>query len=139
VNENVIFFLGAVAFVGVLVMGAVFITRKGPRPIDTERYRSRWLAIEQQLKQNESNSYIVCLLNADKLLDQALQDRGFKGTKTSERMKSATSKWSNPNAVWAAHKLRNRVAHEQDITISYDETRRALSAFKTALKELGAI
>ena len=138
-NDNLLFFLGAVGIVGLLVLGTVFFTRKGPRPIDVERYRSRWLSIEQGVKRDEPNSYVVALLNADKLLDQALQDRGFNGTKTAERMKAANAKWSNADAVWSAHKLRNRVAHEQDIKVSFDETRRALSGFKQALKELGAL
>jgi hypothetical protein len=56
-----------------------------------------------------------------------------------ERMKAYQSKWSNANGVWGAHKLRNQVAHEHDVKISYDDTRRALAAYKRALKDVGAI
>jgi hypothetical protein len=56
-----------------------------------------------------------------------------------ERMKSARKTWTNANHVWSAHKLRNRIAHETNVRVSFDETRRALSAFKHALKDLGAI
>jgi transposase len=54
-----------------------------------------------------------------------------------ERMKNST--WSNADAVWQAHKLRNRIAHESDVTVSYDDARRALAGFKLGLKDLGAI
>ena len=81
----------------------------------------------------------MAILNADKLLDQALRQRGFKGETMGERMKSAQNVWSNANHVWTAHKVRNRIAHESGVKVDYDITRRALVAFKQALKDVGAI
>lgn len=138
-DTTLLFFLAAVALVGVLLLGTIFITRKGPRPLDVEKYRSRWMHIEHNLNQSEKATYAMAILNADKLLDQALQDKGCGGKTTAERMKVATSKWSDANAVWTAHKTRNKIAHEQDFSVSFGETRRTLDAFKKALKELGAL
>jgi hypothetical protein len=73
------------------------------------------------------------------LLDQALTDRGLSGTTMADRMKQMRGKWSNADAVWRAHKLRNRIAHEADVNVGYDDARRALAAFKQALKDVGAI
>jgi transposase len=56
-----------------------------------------------------------------------------------ERMKTIKDTWSNANNVWTAHKLRNQIAHETDVSVGYDDARRALSGFKQALKDLGAI
>jgi hypothetical protein len=56
-----------------------------------------------------------------------------------ERMKIAKDTWSNANAVWTAHKLRNQIAHEPAVVVSYEDARRALGAFKQALKDIGAI
>jgi transposase len=81
----------------------------------------------------------MTVLNADTLLDQALKDKGIAGTTMGERMKHMQQKWSNANNVWTAHKLRNQIAHEPDVKLSYDSARRALSSFKQALKDLGAI
>jgi transposase len=91
------------------------------------------------LKRDEESSYHLCILNADKLLDQAMRERGIKGETMGERMKTIRTVWSNPNGVWTAHKLRNQVAHEPDVRIGYDDARRALSSFKQALKDVGAI
>lgn len=107
--------------------------------INKEKYHVAWLGIEQQLKRNDNNSFYLTVLNADKLVDQALRERGFKGETMGERMKAAKGSWTNANHVWSAHKLRNRIAHEADARVSFDETRRALAAFKQALKDLGAI
>ena len=99
----------------------------------------RWLSIEQQLKQNESSSFSLCVLNADKLLDQAMRERGVKGETMGERMKASKDIWSNANAVWGAHKLRNQIAHDTDVRVSYDDARKALAGFKQALRDMGAI
>lgn len=107
--------------------------------LDVERYRTSWLAIERQLVKGEESSCHLVILNADKLLDQALKQQGYKGDTMGERMKAAKDIWSNANNVWTAHKLRNRIAHETDVKVGYDTTRRALSAYKQGLKDVGAI
>jgi hypothetical protein len=134
---SIIFFFTAILIFGGLLFAVIALARRGPRGLDVEKYRSRWLSIEQQLKRDETHSYQMCVLNADKLLDQALQEKGVSGTTMGERMKQ--TKWSNANSVWSAHKLRNQIAHEPDVRLDYDGARRSLAAFKLALKDLGAI
>lgn len=130
-------------FVAVLIVAAiVFVIVTGgfsfrKHALDTQKYRSRWLSIEQQLKKAEPATYQLCVLNADKLLDHALRELGTKGQTMGERMK--VTKWTNAHAVWGAHKLRNQIAHEADVSIGYDEARRALAGFKQGLKDVGAI
>lgn len=136
---SLIFFLAAVLIVGGLLFAIIALAKRGPIGLDVEKYRSRWLTIEQQLRRDEVSSYHMCILNADKLLDQALQDKGLKGTTMAERMKQMKGKWTSADSVWAAHKLRNRIAHEADVSIDYDRTRRTLIAFKQAMKDIGAI
>lgn len=137
-NTLLAFFLG-VLIVGILLIAVISLSKRGSVSLDVERYRSQWLAIEAQLKRDEVSSYHLAVLNADKLLDKALKERGFKGETMGERMKAAKEVWSNANAVWGAHKLRNQIAHEHDVRVSYDDARRALGSFKQALKDAGAI
>ena len=133
-----------VFFIVIIVVGGGILfliahSRGGSKQLDVDRYRTSWMTIEQQLVRGEEASSHLVVLNADKLLDQALKQRGFKGDTMGERMKAAKATWSNANDVWNAHKLRNRIAHEADVTVGYDNARRALSAFKRALKDVGAI
>jgi hypothetical protein len=132
-------FLGGVLIVALLLVVVIIFTKKGTAQLDVEKYRLRWLAIEKQLSRDEPSSLSLAVLNADKLLDQALRERGVKGDTMGERMKTARDTWSNANAVWSAHKLRNQIAHESDVYVGYDDVRRALGAFKQALKDVGAI
>ncbi|MBC7869030.1 hypothetical protein H7X69_02540 [Candidatus Saccharibacteria bacterium] len=138
-DQTIIFFFAAIIIVGGLLFAVIEFTKKGTKQLDVNRYRIKWLAIEQQLKKDEPSSYHLVVLNADKLLDQALKDRGAKGETLGERLKSSATLFSNRNTVWTAHKLRNQIAHETDVSVNYDAARQALNGFKQALKDVGAI
>lgn len=134
----ILFFAAILVMAGILSV-IITVTRKGPRQLDVEKYRTAWLEIESNLKRDDESSYQLCVLNADKLLDKALQERHIAGQTMGERMKKQQKTWSNANAVWAAHKLRNQIAHESSVRITYEAARRALAGFKQGLKDLGAI
>lgn len=138
-DQNVFFFLAAIFIIGGLLFALMAISKKSPRPLDVSRYQESWLKIEGQLKKDEVSSYSLAVINADKLLDRALQERAYNGKTMGERLKSARDKFKSNDAVWSAHKLRNRIAHEQDVKVEYEATKRALVAFKQALRDLGAI
>jgi hypothetical protein len=136
---SIIFFFSAILIFGGLLFAIISITKNSPKTLDQDKYRSRWMAIESRLKRDDENTYTVCILEADKLLDQSLRDRGLPGKTMAERMKQCQGKWTNGNGVWAAHKLRNRIAHETDVKVDYDRARQALIAYKQGLKDMGAI
>lgn len=132
-----VFFLAAVLIIGAILFGVITMTKGGSKQLDVNRYRTKWLEIEQKLVRDDTASYQLSVLNADKLLDQALKEKGISGDTMGARMKVV--KWSNANAVWAAHKLRNQIAHESDVEFDYITARRALASFKQGLKDIGAI
>lgn len=136
---SILFFFSAILIFGGLLFVIISMTKNSPRALDQDKYRSRWLSIETRLKQDDDNTFTVCIIEADKLLDQALRDRGLAGKTMGDRMKQCQGKWSNGNGVWAAHKLRNRIAHETDVKVDYTRTKQALVAYKQGLKDLGAI
>lgn len=136
-DVTLVLFFVAVLLVAVTVFA--LISRARGNSLNVERYRSDWLKIERSLIKDNEASYHLCILNADKLLDRALRESGFKGKTMGERMKSANKTWSNANLVWTAHKLRNQIAHETNVQIQYDTARRALGAFKQGLKDVEAI
>lgn len=137
-NTLLIFFIG-ILLIGALLVVVVTLTKKGTVQLDVNKYRLKWMAIEKQLDKNDLSRCSMAVLNADKLLDQALREKGVKGQTMGERMKILKETWSNANVVWGAHKLRNQIAHETDHHVTYDDARRALSGFKQALKDVGAI
>lgn len=138
-DSGVVIFLVAVLAIGLVTLVIVILTRRGGSLLNVAKYQTQWLSIESSLKRDEPTSGQLAILNADKLVDMALRERGFKGSTMGERMKSAKDTWSNADHIWSAHKIRNRIAHEPDVKVSYDIAKRALVAYKQALKDLGAI
>lgn len=137
-NGPLIFLLIAILLIGLAIMAVIIITGRAGKTLEVEKYQRRWLSIESSLKRDEPASYHMTVLNADKLLDMALRERGFKGETTGERMKSANSSWKNADHVWGAHKVRNKIAHEADAYVTYEIAARSLVAYKQALRDLGA-
>ncbi len=128
-----------VLIIAALIFAMICLTNKGAKHLDVEQYRVKYLEIENSLKRDVVSSYHLAVLNADKLVDQALKERGIRGETMGERMKNSASLFSDRNGIWMAHKLRNQIAHETDVKISYNDARYALVGFKKALKDLGAI
>ena len=138
-DQSVIFIFAGVIVVGAAFLGLICITKKGSKHLNVDQYRIKYLQIENSLRREEASSYHLSVLSADKLLDQALRESGVKGQTMGERMKNCNAKFSDANGVWNAHKLRNRIAHETDAPMNYEESRRAVANFKRALKDIGAI
>ncbi len=124
---------------GITLLLIIALTRGKAKRLDRVKYRADWLAIENDLDNHNMATYQFAILSADKLFDRALQESGYDGTTTAERIKSAERDLRNSKAVWAAHKLRNRIAHEVDTKINLKVLKQMLNVYKNALKSIGAI
>lgn len=130
-------------FVAIVIVGGAFLvimalTRKPSKTLDQAKYRERWLSISNSVS-SEVGTQQLAIINADKLLDQALKQRGIAGESMGDRMKNAKDLFSNNGAIWSAHKLRNRIVHEDSTKLNPIVTRKAMSSFKVALKDIGAL
>lgn len=138
-DGGVVTFVIAILIVAVLVFVAILLTGKRNYHFNVEAYQSRFLAIENKLQQDNPATFMMTIIEADKLLDKALVEMGVPGKTMGDRMKRSGDKFTDINAVWRAHKLRNALAHEADLEISYKQASNALAIYKQALKDLGAI
>ncbi|MBO7718284.1 hypothetical protein J6S37_02210 [Candidatus Saccharibacteria bacterium] len=138
-DGGVVTFIIAVLIVAVLVFVAILLTGKRGYRFNVEAYQSRFLAIENKLSVDNPASFMTTIIEADKLLDKAMIEMGLSGKTMGDRLKKSGSRFTNLNAVWRAHKLRNAIAHESDTEISYKQATNALAIYKEALKDLGAI
>ena len=68
-----------------------------------------------------------------------MMEMGTPGKTMGDRLKRVGDRFENQNAVWRAHKLRNVIAHESGVEVSYRQAQNALAIYKQALKDLGAI
>ena len=138
-DGGVVTFIIAILIVAVLVFVAILLTGKRGYHFNVEQSQAKFLEIENGLKQENPASFMTTIINCDKLLDKAMVEMGIPGKTMGDRLKKAGGRFSNLNAVWRAHKLRNVIAHESDIDISYKQAMNAVSVYKQALKDLGAV
>lgn len=138
-DGGVVTFIFAILIVAVLVFVAILLTGKRNYHFNVEAYQSRFLAIENKLNKENSATFPIVIIEADKLLDKALMEMGVPGKTMGDRLKRSGDKFTEISAVWRAHKLRNAIAHETDLEISYKQASNALIIYKQALKDLGAI
>ena len=106
--------------------------------LDHVFYQNQWKKIES-FKTSGESGWQIAVMEADKLLDHALKARGVRGETMGDRLKSARGILMNNDAVWQAHKLRNRLAHEHDVRLNTMLVDQALRGFKGGLKDLGAL
>lgn len=138
-DGGVVTFILAILIVAVFVFVAILLTGKRGYTFNKETYQSKFLAIENKLKPENASSFTASVIEADKLLDKAMVEMGIPGKTMGDRLKKSGDNFSNINAVWRAHKLRNTIAHESDFEITYKQAFNALSVYKQALKDLGAV
>lgn len=120
----------------VLLLLMALISRRGGT-LDKAYYTKKWRGVEQAMKTPDIGPKMA-VIEADKLLDNALKKSKFRGETMGERLRSAERALKNYQAVWDAHKLRNRLVHE-DVVLKKRQATSALGAFRSALKSLGAL
>ena len=110
------------------------IGRPMPKGIDHVYFQNEWNDIVELTKDDKTRNLSV--INADKLLDEAMRNIGYSGNNFAERLVSAKQQLKDRNSVWAAHKLRNKLVHESLAEPSEHEVKLALKGYLQALKDL---
>jgi len=98
-----------------------------------------WTGILERWHTRDPHQLQAAVLEADKLLDEALRILGVSGASAGERLKNGRSSFKSEagyQAAWEGHKLRNRLAHELGNADVY-ELSRGLNFYHQAFRELG--
>jgi len=137
VNSTTIFLIAAIIFAVVMLVAVGALSRRLPKRLNQEYFRARWAEILAGVKTPEG--MVLAIIDADKLLDEALKKYGFRGKTMGERLVAAQRLISDNDAVWYAHKLRNRLVHEPTVRLKKREAQNALAGFKCGLRDLGVL
>lgn len=109
---------------------------------DMSRHRAQegWSTIQEHFFKGDENDLKVAIMDADKLLNEALRGAGVLGTQLGDRLKKLRpGQLPNIDDVWQAHKVRNQIAHEPGFVLKRDLAERALDIYEKALQSLGAL
>lgn len=127
----------AVVILIALIFGAAWITKRRFSKPNVEQFTRRWRDLQKMC--GDTKTWPLAIIDADKLLDEALKKSRFKGKTMGERLVTAQRTLTNNDGVWFAHKLRNKIVHEHYDNLRERDVKDALIGFRQALKDLGAL
>jgi hypothetical protein len=129
--------------IGAIVFGLIVLYLLNKRfnirapSLNQNYFQKQWLEVLARVKTQEG--IVLAVIDGDKLLDEALKKRNFRGKTMGERLVAAQRSLSDNDGVWYAHKLRNRLVHEPNVRLKKKEAQTALAGFRQGLKDLGAL
>ncbi len=136
-RANLIAVAGAFIVLLMLIAAASWLARRKFSKLNTEYFAKRWRDLQKQC--GSRATWPLAIIDADKLLDEALRKSHVRGKTMGERLVTVQRELSNNDGVWYAHKLRNKLVHEQYDNLKEHDVKEALIGFRQALKDLGAL
>lgn len=128
-----IFLTFVAVFIAVDVLIVLYVwyrrTRRKLSRKDAQGIQNSWKEIIRQKDMRHA------IMDADKLLDHALYLMGYRGN-LGAKLKKAGPLFKKVNTLWAAHKVRNNIAHQMNYKVDEKTYRSAMLAFKGAFKDL---
>lgn len=134
--SSILVVVAAIVIIILLIIGVGLLQRR-PRTLKKMYFEKHWKDLQALCK--SKNTWPLAIINADKLLDEALRKRRFKGKAMGERLVAAQRILTDNDGVWYAHKLRNQIVHEDNVKLKQKDVKEALVGFRQALKDLGAL
>ena len=144
----IIILVGGLLLFALIESGSKKGGKKSYRPVASSRgYRgsvdqteitARWQTI-MATSATGASGLKSSINEADKLLDHVLKQLGYPGVTMADRLKVAGERFTDRNAVWRAHKLRNALAHEIGFDLVPSQAKEALRDFEQGLKDLQAL
>ena len=99
----------------------------------------QWEIILKHMGSENHAEWKLGILEADNILDELLEERGYRGETLGDRLKFAESKGLKTlNDAWEAHKARNIIVHEEATSpLNKRDARKIIDLYEKVFKELG--
>jgi len=127
----------AIVILLMLIFGATWLTKRRFSKPNVDYFTRRWRDLQKMCA--DASTWPLAIIDADKLVDEALKKSRVKGKTMGERLVTAQRSLSDNDGIWYAHKLRNKLVHEQYDKLRERDVKDALIGFRQALKDLGAL
>lgn len=99
----------------------------------------KWKSVlDHVFSQNEAD-WKISIVEADIMLDELMDQLGFKGESLAEKLKSADQEsFKHLTGAWEVHTIRNRIAHEgPDFQINQHEAKRVITIYEQIFRDYG--
>ena len=108
---------------------------------DVPRIQLRWNRIQEQAHSDNEQSWRLAVLEADIMLNELLDIKGYKGDTMADKMKQVDrADFNTIDNAWEAHRVRNRIAHEGSAhLLNSREVERVMGLYERVFKEFKLI
>jgi len=109
------------------------------RPFGVRNIEKDWRKVASRLDTGSEPEYKLAVIEADNMMNEILKRMGYGGQSLGERLEKLTAATlPNIDGVKEAHKVRNNIVHDPNYKLSLEETRKTLSIFEKAFRDLEA-
>jgi hypothetical protein len=128
----------SVVFIIVVLLLTALAKRFKPTRLNINHFKKSWEEVQRLC--GDKVTWPLAIINGDKLLDEALKKSHYKGKSMGERLVSAQRDLSDNEQVWHAHKLRNKLVHDENPpTLKKRQVMNIMISLRQALKDVGAL
>lgn len=113
------------------------IFRRKKKQLDVANFTVRWQTLQKHCVTRKT--WPQAIIEADDLLCEALKKSRYKGKTGGARLVAAQRDISDNEAVWFGHKFRKQIVDMDVRTIKKQDVMEALTGFRQALRDLGAL
>ncbi|HWB39392.1 MAG TPA: hypothetical protein VG604_04130 [Candidatus Saccharimonadales bacterium] len=111
--------------------------RRGKKTLKADSFIGDWHDLQQFCRTRKT--WPDAIKAGDALLEKALKSKGYKGKTTGERLVAAQHELTENETVWFAHKFASKIDDEDVRKLKKNDVLKALSGFREALRDLGAL
>ncbi len=107
------------------------------RKLKTKKFQEQWKELQKYC--SSKDTWSLAVIDADKLLDEALKKKGIKGKSMGERLVEAQRQLSDNDGVWFAHNLAKKLLADSVARLREADVKKSLIGIRQALRDLGAL
>lgn len=107
------------------------------RKLKPAKFKAQWTELQKFCASKDT--WALAIINADKLLDEALKKKHLKGKSMGERLVEAQKMFTDNDGVWFAHNLSKKLLNDSYGKLKETEVKKSLVGVRQALRDLGAL
>lgn len=113
------------------------VETKGNRSSEPMVKNEKWERVIVHINSANPSDWKLAILECDIMLGEILEKMGYLQESIGEKLKSIEpSDFTNIEAAWEAHKIRNEIAHEgSDFAINEREAKRVIGLYELVFRE----
>lgn len=110
------------------------------KPHYSKKFLTKWKKIERRILSGIDSDFKLAILEADELLNECLISLGYGTGSLDENIEKLNEDIvKNLKDLKNAHQVRNDIVADPSYKISFEETKKILTVYEKALKDLQAI